>query len=76
MKGFVVGAICPIGLGLNLIVRDVVYRASLPEVENQAYCGTGMFVAWMLILFVAPICGIAGAVIGLLMRTLRKSATG
>lgn len=61
--GFLFGVTIPAGIGIRLLVHEMQYQASHPLTENHAYCGMGLLVAWVLMLFVGPICGVVGAVI-------------
>jgi len=63
MIGFLVGIAIPTGFGIRLLIHQMQYQARHPLADNEAYCGMGMLAAWVLMLFVGPICGVVGAVI-------------
>jgi hypothetical protein len=59
--GFVLGFVPPAAYGLYGMHLESVYRASLPKCSNCGYCGMGVFASFLLLFFVAPVCGILSA---------------
>lgn len=60
--GFAVGALPPLALGVRGWYSFESYVASLPP--GTAVCGNGMLGVLLLIFFVAPVTGSAGALVG------------
>ncbi|HET6326131.1 MAG TPA: hypothetical protein VFG04_15745 [Planctomycetaceae bacterium] len=59
--GLAIGATVPVACGVYMFVSELTYRASLPEWPN---CALPMLAAWVMMLFVGPVCGVFGAALG------------
>lgn len=60
--GAAIGALIPVGFGISRMVEDMVYRASFPP--GTPHCGMPMLGAICMIIFVGPIGGLLGAMVG------------
>lgn len=69
--GAAIGAFVPVWIGTWLMVHDVVYRANLPL---GPACGMSMLGAICMIIFVGPIAGIFGAIVGYTVACWLKNA--
>ena len=63
-RGAAIGALIPVGYGILMMVEDVVYRAHLPSSPTTAACGMPTLAAICMIIFVGPLGGILGAIVG------------
>lgn len=66
--GLVLGATVPSALGLWVMSREIDYRLTLAP--NTPTCAMAIMGAWLLILFVAPVCGLIGATVGWLSSAI------
>ena len=69
--GLLIGATVPSALGLWVMSREIDYHLSLAP--NTPTCAMAMMAAWLLILFVAPVCGVAGAAMGWLATAIYRA---
>lgn len=60
--GAAIGALIPVGFGISRMVEDMVYRANFPP--GTPHCGMPMLAAICMIIFVGPIGGLLGAMVG------------
>lgn len=64
LAGFLAGSFIPFAYGVQWMANDISYRAAMPKLPNQAFCGMGTLGAIALLFVIGPACGAVGAVVG------------
>jgi hypothetical protein len=59
--GFLACSAIPVAYGIRIMAHEVAYRDANPLGPNEVYHASGMMLAWLWILIVAPICGAIGS---------------
>jgi hypothetical protein len=62
IAGLLAGATPPLAFGVFIIAREMSMRRLLPP--DTPTCAMPMMAAWLFLLCVAPICGVAGMAVG------------
>jgi|GEM_PF-5458752 hypothetical protein len=64
--GFIVGFAIPFGCGVvggaYVAIREHLHYASHPLQANEARCGMGMMLPFILVFLIAPVCSVFGAI--------------